>query len=87
MFESLDRSFLSSAIDLSNLWYSVSPAGVLCYSEVGITVYQPIFREVGIDIESIETVDEHKAAVKKVVDKRTANIKAKTKSKSPKSGR
>ncbi len=75
MSELLDRSSLFSSVDLSNVWYSVDQGGKVIYSQVGRDVYRPLFKEVGVDIQAISTVDEHKAAVQKVVGKRVADMK------------
>lgn len=75
MSEFLDRSSVFSAVDLSNVWYSVDQTGRVHYSRVGLDVYGPLFKEIGVDIHDISTVDEHKAAVQKVVGKRIADMK------------
>lgn len=55
--------------DLSSIWYQRSSDGTISYSDIGRRAYGEIFWQVGIDIDDVCTVEQHRVAVALVVEK------------------
>ena len=65
-----DMSQAIGSAGLSSVWYTKWIDGSLEYSKMGIEVYAPLFRVVGVNIQDVETELQHKDVVQKVIDKR-----------------
>lgn len=61
-------SLLGSQLDISGTWFTVDQNGVISYTALGTSVYKPLFAKAGIDIRTIRTPEEHRAAVREVVN-------------------
>lgn len=54
--------------DFSESWFRVSESGKLEYTPLGRSVYAPLFSKIGLSIDGIETLIEHKAALRDVIE-------------------
>jgi hypothetical protein len=52
---------------LSGAWYHVTDTGGLTYTDLGRSVYAPMFRSAGLSIHAVGTLNDHKAYVKRSV--------------------
>jgi len=73
---SQSNTLFPEGIDLSTFWYTVNDSTGLQYTPLGLSVYGPLFSGVDIDIGNIKTIDEHKAAVALVTEKRLQEASA-----------
>ncbi|MDC9603032.1 hypothetical protein PSH49_20810 [Pseudoalteromonas sp. GABNS16G] len=57
-------------IGLSNIWFTRTDDGRLNYTKSGRDVYAPLFRQVGVSIDDVETVEQHKEVIRTIIDSR-----------------
>ncbi|ARM86344.1 hypothetical protein [Marinobacter salarius] len=53
--------------DISCVWYNVDKQGVLTYTSLGLHVYTPLFRQIGVAIENVTSMNLHRDCVQMVV--------------------
>lgn len=71
MFANKDRSAAGGfvrGLDLSGAWFNVDHNGVLSYTPLGKSVYKPLFARVGVDILTVRSPEEHRAAVRRAIE-------------------
>ncbi len=59
-----------SGQDLSSIWYQHDSDGTISYTDIGRTTYAEIFRQVGVDIDDVSTIEQHRETVLLAVGKR-----------------
>lgn len=58
-----------SVQDLSSIWYQGNSDGTISYTDIGRRTYGEIFWQVGVDIDDVCTVEQHREAVALAVER------------------